>query len=195
MLHQGRILPLKFCEQSSKPPQPYILSAMQAHRQNTSTPLQKPPDLAKSTDPLDSLRASVHSYTVTAAHCLPVLHVYLLWKGTEPSTVSGCGCGEQSTKALQLPQVCCSQTSEGRCSSAISKLSGPRHLRQWWTRQLPLLVLLSALTAVDRYWTKLPSNLYGIYSVKSRYKWLELLLIGCIKLSQRVTLQSHMQPL
>lgn len=48
-------------------------------------------------------------------------------------------------------QVCCSQTSEARCCSAIGQLTLTRHWKQRTTRQLSLLAISSVLRAIFRH--------------------------------------------
>lgn len=65
-----------FVSSQAKIPTLFTVS-MQVHRQNTSTSLQKQPDLEASTSPLDSLRKSAHTCVWWWQH------MDVLWKGLE----------------------------------------------------------------------------------------------------------------
>lgn len=111
----------------------------------------------------------------------------VLWKAWKPRTASGCRCKHSSCL---------------RCAALRHQREDAAPPSANWDAQTSETVMnMAAFTAGDPQCPEchlqapktFPCNLYGIDNVKRRQKWLDLLLISCIKLSQQVTLQSHMQ--
>lgn len=120
MWHWGQTLPLKFCEQSSKNPNPIHCCHTGPQTEYMYTPIETIRPRRKHQSLRQLNKISTHFHVVMAAHCLPVSHMDVLWKGLEAQDSI-----RLHMQALQLPQVCSSQTSERRCCSTISQLRCP----------------------------------------------------------------------
>lgn len=157
-------MPLKFCEQSSKKPNPKYC---QPHRQKTSTPPQKQPNLEKYTDPLDSLRRLARARTWSqqpTAHLRPTCAC--CERAWSPAQSQAAGMEENRVPKHSNCLRCAALTHQREDAALPSTNWACPNIWNCGEQQLPLLVLLRALTALRRHLTMLSSDLYGIYNVK-----------------------------
>lgn len=100
----GKPCPSNFVSSQAKIPTLYT-AAIQAHRQNTCTPLQKQSDLEESTSPSDSWTRSAHTSMWSWQH---TVYLYRTWmcceRAWKPRTASGYTCKHSNCLRYAAPR-------------------------------------------------------------------------------------------